>query len=255
VKAAQAENITAFDIDDDGMDELLIADQNFVRAVRYEEDPEPGVSRGWQVVEQINASDSSSKLVSLALLPGRILAADAENDRFVVMARRGSENAWEEIESLSVRGFSFRAIHAGAFSGDDQDNILAVGDEGFAIIRLSGDRIALKETTSWRTTEERRRQHELASGDINSDGFADLVALDAGEQMCEIFTFTQSGRLLYATGFQVFESRLFSGGEPREYEPRQAVIADLTGDGADDLILLAHDRVLLYPQMTAAPQP
>ena len=68
--------------------------------------------------------------------------------------------------------------------------------------------------------------------------------------MCEIFTISESGRLLYATGFQVFESKIFSGGEPREYEPSQAIIADVTGDGAQDLILVAHDRVLIYPQMT-----
>ncbi|MCH7799826.1 MAG: hypothetical protein IID28_15500 [Planctomycetes bacterium] len=77
------------------------------------------------------------------------------------------------------------------------------------------------------------------------------TSLDAGEQMCEIFTMTETGRLLYVTGFQVFESKLFSGGDAREYEPSQAIIADVTGDGAADLRLLAHDRVLIYPQMTA----
>ncbi len=69
--------------------------------------------------------------------------------------------------------------------------------------------------------------------------------------MCDIFTFSESKRLLHATGFQVFESKIFSGGEPREYEPSEAVIADVTGDGAEDLLLLAHDRVLIYPQMRA----
>ena len=81
------------------------------------------------------------------------------------------------------------------------------------------------------------------------DGFTDLVSLDAGEQMCEIFTFTEAKRMLYATGFKVFESKLFSGGEPREYEPSECLIADITGDGANDIVLLAHDRVLIYPQM------
>jgi hypothetical protein len=31
-----------------------------------------------------------------------------------------------------------------------------------------------------------------------------------------------------------------------------AVIADVTGDGANDLVLLCHDRVLVYPQTKAA---
>jgi hypothetical protein len=84
---------------------------------------------------------------------------------------------------------------------------------------------------------------------VNSDGFTDLVSLDAGEQMCEIFTFTQAMRFLYVTGFNVFESKLFSGGEPREYEPSECIITDITGDNANDIILLSHDRVLIYPQM------
>jgi hypothetical protein len=42
--------------------------------------------------------------------------------------------------------------------------------------------------------------------------------------------------------------RLFQGGEPREFQPSMAIVADLTGDGADDVVLLCHDRVLLYPQ-------
>ena len=124
-----------------------------------------------------------------------------------------------------------------------------MGDDGFAIIRLAGEHITLREFASWRTSDEQRYQHELAVGDVNSDGFVDIVSLDAGEQMCEIFTFSEAQRMLYATGFQVFESKIFSAGEPREFQPSQVLIADVTGDGANDLILLAHDRVLIYPQM------
>ena len=31
-------------------------------------------------------------------------------------------------------------------------------------------------------------------------------------------------------------------------EPREAVVADLTGHGKNDLAVLVHDRILLYPQ-------
>ena len=47
-----------------------------------------------------------------------------------------------------------------------------------------------------------------------------------------------------------FNTRFFTGGDSREFEPSQALIVDVTGDGANDLVLLAHDRILLYPQMT-----
>jgi ornithine cyclodeaminase/alanine dehydrogenase-like protein (mu-crystallin family) len=30
-------------------------------------------------------------------------------------------------------------------------------------------------------------------------------------------------------------------------EPRETIIADVNGDGINDLVLLVHDRVLVYP--------
>ncbi|MCP3902091.1 MAG: hypothetical protein GY715_00525 [Planctomycetes bacterium] len=250
VKAARSDNIAVFDVDGDGRRELLVAHMNYVRALRYEPQPPPGTSPGWQVVEQINALDSTSELVSLALRERRIVAADRENDRLVVLARSEDDGTWGEVESINVRGFDFTSIHTGAFSGDGRESILAIGRDGFAVLRLAGERTTLREVATWRSDDDRRLQHELSFGDVNGDGFTDMISLDAGEQMCEIFTFTEAGRLLYATGFQVFESRLFTGADSREYEPSQAIVADVTGDGADDLVLLAHDRVLIYPQMT-----
>ncbi len=250
VKAASANNTGVFDVDGDGQLELLIADKNFTRAVRYDPHPENMANPGWQVVTQINARDSSSKLVSLAVLHDRIYVADSENKRLLVLGKDTDADAWSEIESVNIRGFSFERIYAGAFTGSSTSNILAIGNDGFAIVQLEGQRLALREVESWRSADERQYHHELKAGDVNGDGFQDLVSLDAGQQMCEIFTFTQSEHLLYATGFQVFESQLFSGGEPREFQPSQVQITDVTADGANDIILLSHDRILVYPQMT-----
>ena len=262
VQAANAVNTVVIDSDGNGKPELLIADKNYVRSLRYDTNPGPGVSAGWQVVRQINANDSSSKLVSVALLGDRIVAADKENGRLLIMAKTQAKPAadgeaapppaWQQVESLKVRGFPFNSIFAGSFTGDAQDDILAIGDDGFAIVRMGGTRVSLKQIAAWRSDEERRVEHELTAGDVNGDGFTDLIALDAGEQMCEVLTISEAHRLLYATAFKVYESKLFSSGEPREFEPSDCLIADITGDGANDLVLLSQDRVLIYPQMTKA---
>ena len=91
-----------------------------------------------------------------------------------------SVSEWKQMESLKVRGFTIGAIYAGAFSGDGQEDILAVGDDGFAVIRLGGERISLKQFAAWRTDQDRRVQHELIAGDVNSDGsinVQDLLAV------------------------------------------------------------------------------
>lgn len=249
VQAARAENTATFDIDGNGYEELLVADRNYVRTLRYDSDPPAGVSPGWQVIKQVNAADRSARLVSTTLLNGRIVAADGENNQLVVLAADANNN-WRQVEALGITGFSFGEIHAGSFSGDGQDNILAIGSDGFAVVRLAGERITLRETDAWRSSEERQLHHTMTAGDVNSDGFTDLIALDAGEQMLDLFTFTASGRMLHAMSFQIYESQLFTGGQAREYQPNQVLIADVTGNGADDLIMVSHDRVMLYPQMT-----
>jgi hypothetical protein len=76
------------------------------------------------------------------------------------------------------------------------------------------------------------------------------VVLDARDQMCQILTFSASRKALLATEFKVFETRLFERGDSRELQPSDALIAEATGDGAQDLLLLVHDRVIVYPQAT-----
>jgi len=48
--------------------------------------------------------------------------------------------------------------------------------------------------------------------------------------------------------WQVFEQHTFRGAQNALPEPRECAVADVTGDGKNDLIVLVHDRILVYPQ-------
>lgn len=242
VSAASADNTGRFDVDGDGYDELLVADRNYVRSLRF--DPE----KGWTVVSQANA-DGESKLVSVEVVDGRLAAVDQEGRRLLMFER--SDDVWGVVDEIPVRGIRASALRQGGFRGNaSQNDLLLIGDDAFAVVQMDGPRPRLAEGTGWRPDDNRTVPHELGLGDVNADGFQDLIALDAGQQSAQILSLSRSGALRPMTNFKIFESKIFSGGEPREYEPREVVIADVTGDGADDLILVAHDRILLYPQMT-----
>jgi hypothetical protein len=255
VEEAGPDNTALLDITGDGAAELLIADQNFVRACRYDDE------LGWAVIDQITLPDASTRFVGLTLLhesgagsgvAPTLVAADSANKRLVMIRSSGASGvgSWSAETTLRLAGVDPGRIFAGRFTGDGEPSILALSDDAFAIIRLTGGAATLEPVVVFRNDNENRLEHEITAGDINGDGYTDLVVLDAGEQMCEIFACSAARKLLPATEFEVFQSRLFTGGDSREFEPSDAIIADLTGDGADDLALLIHDRVIIYPQKT-----
>jgi hypothetical protein len=247
VQAAGPDNTALLDVDGDGNPELLIADSNYVRFAAYD------TARGWRVVDQVNVPDATSTLVGVSLLERgddlRVVASDRANSRLMIFSRNEA-GRWALSERVRLLGTQPGAIRAGAFAGDQTAGVLAFSDDAFALVRLGGRRPTLEQFAAWTADSENRLQHDLSTGDINGDGFTDVVVLDAREQMCQILTFSQSRRMHAATEFKVFESRLFTRGESRELQPSDAIVADLTGDGAQDLLLLVHDRVIIYPQMT-----
>jgi hypothetical protein len=254
VQAATGDNVMAADTDGDGKPELLVADRNYVRALRYEPKPAAGTSPGWQVITQMNAKNPDAKLVALTQLGGKVIAGDRDGARAIAFAR-GKDGKWEQSEVIEIPGFKFAQLVAGKFAGDGNDGLLAVGDDAFALVRLGGERIVLETVGTWTSDDPRQTPHEMIPGDLNGDGRTDVAVLDGGEQMCHILAFSDAQRLLHALSFKVFETRLFSGGDRQEFEPSMGEIVDVTGDGLADLVLLAHDRLLIYPQAKGGEKP
>ncbi|MEE2682134.1 MAG: VCBS repeat-containing protein [Planctomycetota bacterium] len=247
LRAANARNTAVMDFDGSGREDLLLADRNFVRALRFESD-DSGSGGGWTVVDQINAPRTDVELVALMKIDDhRIAASDRENGHIIIFERDADGGSWAASDTITLRGFKFDDLRLAGESASN-DEILAIGDGGFAVVRLAGERASLEEVASWRPDNTNEVPHEIGVGDVNHDGMVDLVVLDAGTQAAHILGLSEAGRLVPATSFEVFESRMFSGGEPREFEPREVLVTDVTGDQRKDLVLLSHDRVLLYPQ-------
>ena len=90
---------------------------------------------------------------------------------------------------------------------------------------------------------------DVVAGDLNNDGRLDLACVDPDKNLIEVLSRDNTGAWQSRLHFKVFEKDAhYQGRRGSAQEPRETVISDVTGDGKQDLILLVHDRVLIYPQ-------
>jgi hypothetical protein len=66
----------------------------------------------------------------------------------------------------------------------------------------------------------------------------------------EILTLDSAGKPVPAMRFKTFEDKTYREARPQAggVEPRQLKVADVTGDGKADLVIIIHDRIIIYPQ-------
>ncbi len=72
--------------------------------------------------------------------------------------------------------------------------------------------------------------------------------METGKNHLDVVQFSSERKLVPGDRWQVFEQKTFRGRGGDMGEPREATVADVTGDGKNDLIVLVHDRILVYPQ-------
>ena len=115
-------------------------------------------------------------------------------------------------------------------------------------LSLAGDAWDFTELDGYETPTKDGRLNDVVSGDLNQDGRKDLVFLETAKNYLELVLFDRSNQLVPANRWQVFEERTFRGRRGDQAEPREAMILDVTGDKKNDLVVVVHDRILVYPQ-------
>jgi hypothetical protein len=239
------------DVDGDGKEELLLAQKNFLRAVVLEK--EQGGGWGFRVSEQINGSASNSRIVAGAPLryghekvPAMFLF-DAEK-KVLTLTQRDKSGVWKVIRNLPLPVTDFNAMQAVSFGNGDADTISLLGVNTVAWMSLHGQRWELAELDGYETPIKDGYLHDVLSGDLNGDGRKELIFLETAKSYIDIVSFDPPHKLVPADRWQVFEERTFRSRRNDLSEPREAIVADVTGDGKNDLIVVVHDRIIVYPQ-------
>jgi hypothetical protein len=247
--------LSSADIDGDGKPELLLTQRNFLRGVVLKRETESQNNGGWsfRVKEQINGASSNSRLVGATAVPNRtntvasLFLLDAEQ-KALTICERDSSGVFQVVRSLPLPISDFTRLQTIALGSDKASAVAFLGLNASAWLPLSGEAWELQELDGYETPIKDGHLNDVVSGDLDNDGRKDLVFLETARNYLDLVMFDAAHKLVPANRWQVFEERTFRGRRSDLPEPREAIVADFTGEGKNDLAVLVHDRILLYPQ-------
>jgi hypothetical protein len=172
---------------------------------------------------------------------------DAEQ-KALTICERDSSGVFQVVRSMPLPISDFTSLQTIELGSDKASAVAFLGLNASAWLPLSGDAWELQELDGYETPIRDGHLNDVVSGDLDNDGRKDLVFLETARNYLDLVIFDASHKLVPANRWQVFEERTFRGRRSDLPEPREAVVADFTGDGKNDLAVLVHDRILLYPQ-------
>lgn len=223
---------------------LLVVQNNFARGMRLEQNR-------WKVLDQFTANTSGAAVSGVAVID---LDGDGKNeialyDRAAkgVVFLKEKDGLYRNWKQLDVGSFALRGMRVGDYNGDHKPDLLLFDNNQMGIAYAAKPDRELKEIASYETQIRKGKLFDMVPGDLNSDGKLDILLLEPLMHHLEIVAWEPEGKIRRAIAWRVFEEKTFRQAS-RSNEPREAVIGDVDGDGRNDIVVLCHDRVLVYPQ-------
>lgn len=252
--------IGAVDFDGDGAKELVIPQRNAVRGIVLEMHKEQ--SARVRIKAQINGSETDSIIGGLVELdefvkhqliktnePASLIVAllDVKSNEITCMRQKG-DGQWEPLISLPLPPGDYHSLDETILDFGDH-HALRITASGRTLIQvLGGNRWEFSTRGTYETQLKGGYLGKAISGDLDEDALTETLFLETAKHHIEMVSWDSESRSRLLYRWPVFETRTFRNRRNELPEPREAMLKDLTGDGRTDLVLIVHDRVLLYPQ-------
>ncbi|HEU6448365.1 MAG TPA: VCBS repeat-containing protein [Verrucomicrobiae bacterium] len=244
------------DVDGDGKPELLLPQKNFLRAVVLEQQAkvDGGTNRqNWtfRVKDQINGAESDSQIVGAAAVSDSrkstpsIFLLDAAQKQ-LTLTERDTNGVWQIVRNIELPVSGFNALRSVMLNGTN--SIAFLGQNSVAWMPLAGQVWDFSALDGYDTPIKDGYLNDEIAGDLTGDGRKEIIFMETARNYLDIVRFDKNQKLVPGDRWQVFEQHTFRSRSDSTPEPREALVSDVTGDHKNDLIVIVHDRILVYPQ-------
>lgn len=226
---------------------ILVAQKNFARRVALD------ARRQVKVTDQFNTESPSAEVSAVQILDldgdkkPEIVLADIGTKRLrFLKLKEGVYRPWKDLEFDFT---AFRSLIPGDFDGDGTTDLLLARADDFAIVYGGKAGPRLRDLGDFESKLKDARFMDLIIGDLGGKNEPEVGLIDSEKHRLQLVA-EREGTWQGMLSFKVFETgpKTPGGGQPREM-----LVADVTGDGLDDLILMVYERLLIYPQDSGSP--
>jgi hypothetical protein len=234
----------------DGAAALLVARGEFARSMYFD------AEKGWQVIDQYQAGDGRRQIRVAGVAPGPAgaapnLVAYDDVSGIVFFMERQTDGTYRPSREINVGTAKVRKILCGRFGAGDAQDLVLCGERELICLRTTAQ-WGLRQVAGFEPSIEDGRLGPFAMGDVSGDGVPDVTFCEQGRHHMQVLSFDENAQLVDACKFKVFEEHPHNSDRPQgrnnSGEPRHVLVRDVTGDGRNDLVLLVHDRIIVYPQ-------
>jgi hypothetical protein len=179
-----------------------------------------------------------------------IVLVDTSRDQLVVLGQGADDGRISRRGTVDLGGLAVEGVLPADVDADGRADLLLWNGTRFATVQVGGQDPVLVEGHTYESPVKDAYLDRLAVGDVNGDGQVELVFTETRKHLMHIAAVKPDG-LHHALKFPVYEARMFESSRRSSREPREVLVADLTGDGLEDIAILVHDRLIVYPQEPA----
>jgi hypothetical protein len=213
---------------------------------------------GWvfRVKDQINGAAGDSRIAGATAVANgtnavpSVFLLDVEHKQ-LTLCERDAVGVWQVTKNVSLPVSDFGGLESVTLGGippSGSQSIVFLGQNRVAWLPFAGEVWEFTSLDGYDTPIKDGYLNDVVAGDLDNGGRKELVFLETAKNYLELVNFDSNHKLVPADRWQVFEQHTFRGRAGALPEPREALVTEVTGDRKNDLVVVVHNRILVYPQ-------